>query len=153
MTITILYATPITDARRKIIATIISADDREREIEETRALIRRCEGVIERGAPDSWWVEDLARAKQRLDQLTRPAAPVSPAGMKEEPLQTRAKAAGLTQKRLAKILGVTETTASLQLRGKWASGTPKYVLAVLIAWELLDHDKRMRWLEELDAKR
>lgn len=69
--------------------------------------------------------------------------------MMEEPLQTRAKAAGLTQKRLAEILGVTETTASLQLRGKWASGTPRYVVAAIIAWELLDHDKRMRWLEEI----
>lgn len=73
--------------------------------------------------------------------------------MMEEPLQTRAKRAGLPQKVLAQILGVTETTASLQLRGKWASGTPRYVVAVLIAWELLSHDQRMRWLDELSELR
>lgn len=71
--------------------------------------------------------------------------------MMEEPLQTRAKRAGLTQKRLAEILGVTETTASLQLRGKWASGTPRYVVAVIVAYELLSHDDRMRWISEIDA--
>jgi len=66
-----------------------------------------------------------------------------------EPLQQRAKRAGLPQKRLAQIVGVSENTASLQLRGKWESGTPRYVVAALIAWELLDHDARQLWEEKI----
>jgi len=80
-----------------------------------------------------------------------PTAPITRRVMKEEPLQIRAKAAGLTQTKLAKLLGVTEATMSHQLRGTWASGTPRYVIAVIIAYELLSHDQRMRWLAEIDA--
>lgn len=65
-----------------------------------------------------------------------------------EPLQARAKRAGLPQKRLATLLGVSENTVSLQLRGKWESGTPRYVIAAIIAWELMSHADRMRWLDE-----
>jgi predicted XRE-type DNA-binding protein len=72
-------------------------------------------------------------------------------GMKDEPLQIRAKQAGLSQKTLAAILGVTENTASMQLRGKWQSGTPRYVVAAIVAWELMTHEQRMRWIAELDA--
>jgi len=66
------------------------------------------------------------------------------------PLQVRAKRAGLQQKRLAALLGVSENTVSLQLRGKWESGTPRYVTATIIAWEIMSHDDRMRWLEETE---
>lgn len=72
--------------------------------------------------------------------------------MKGTPIQQRAKDAGLTQKRLAGILGVTEATASNQLSGTWESGTPRYAVAAIIAWELLSHDQRMRWLRELDEE-
>ena len=74
------------------------------------------------------------------------AAPVD-----NEPLQTRAKRAGLQQKRLASLLGVSENPVSLQLRGKWESGTPRYVIAAIIAWEIMSHDDRMRWLDETEA--
>lgn len=70
---------------------------------------------------------------------------IGPRLVDNEPLQMRAKQAGLAQKRLAQILGVSENTASLQLRGKWESGTPRYVIAAIIAWELLDHDKKLEW--------
>lgn len=65
------------------------------------------------------------------------------------PLQIRAKQANLPQKLLARITGVSENTASMQLRGKWESGTPQYVLATIIAWELLSHEQRRKWLAEL----
>jgi hypothetical protein len=78
-----------------------------------------------------------------------PETPLPGGSMKDEPLQIRAKRAGLPQKVLAKILGVTETTASLQLRGKWQSGTPQYVIAVIAMWERLSHDDRMAVRSEL----
>lgn len=62
--------------------------------------------------------------------------------MDNEPWQTRAKKAGLSQKTLAKLLGVAENTISSQLRGKWVSGTPEYVKTVIRAWEMLPQEKR-----------
>lgn len=72
-----------------------------------------------------------------------PGAPaVKLAAMDGEPWQQRAKRAGLSQKMLASILGVAENTVSQQLRGKWASGTPRYVKAVIWAWERLPQKER-----------
>ena len=85
-----------------------------------------------------------------IDCLSR-IAPVSAPRMEGEPLQRRARTAGLSQKVLASLLCVTENTASLQLRGKWASGTPRYVIAAIVAWELLSHDQRQRWLAEIET--
>lgn len=62
--------------------------------------------------------------------------------MDNEPWQKRAKLAGLSQKTLAKLLGVAENTVSLQLRGKWATGTPQYVKTVILAWERLPPEAR-----------
>ncbi len=76
--------------------------------------------------------------------------PVAALAVDNEPLQVRAKRAGLQQKRLAALLGVSENTVSLQLRGKWESGTPRYVTATIIAWEIMSHDDRTRWLEETE---
>lgn len=70
--------------------------------------------------------------------------------MDNEPWQKRAKRAGLTQKALAKILGVSENTVSLQLRGKWQSGTPRYVKTVIMAWESLPIDAKDRIIEEAE---
>ena len=69
----------------------------------------------------------------------------------DEPLQRLAKGVGIGQRRLAQLLGVTDSTVSHQLRGKWASGTPRYVISVLIAWKNLPHEKRIKWLEEVEA--
>jgi transcriptional regulator with XRE-family HTH domain len=82
----------------------------------------------------------------QISEARLAAAPVD-----NEPLQARAKRAGLQQKRLASLLGVSENTVSLQLRGKWESGTPRYVVAAIIAWEIMSHDDRMRWLREIDT--
>ncbi len=62
--------------------------------------------------------------------------------MDNEPWQKRAKRAGLSQKDLARLLGVAENTVSLQLRGKWQSGTPRYVKTVIRMWERLPQAER-----------
>ena len=84
--------------------------------------------------------------------MTLIAAAVASPPVEGAPLQIRAKRAGLPQKRLAQIVGVSENTASLQLREKWESGTPRYVLAAIVAWELMSHEQRMRWLGELGVE-
>lgn len=71
--------------------------------------------------------------------------------MDNEPWQKRAKMAGLSQKTLAKLLGVAENTMSMQLRGKWATGTPRYVMFAILAWERLPQSAKeelIHWSEE-----
>lgn len=65
------------------------------------------------------------------------------------PWQIRAKRVGLSQKELATLLGVNETTVSHQLRGRWASGIPLYVQTVIVAWELLSQDGRDQLREQV----
>lgn len=65
--------------------------------------------------------------------------------------QLKLKAVGLTQKRLAQILGIAENTVSRQMKGDWE--VPGYVEAVVAAWEIMhDHD-RERWFDVLEAVR
>lgn len=74
--------------------------------------------------------------------------------MENHPWQNRARAAGLTQKMLARLLGHAEITISRQLRGHWESGVPKHVRAAIVAWELMTPDQREAWLsaaDDLDA--
>ncbi len=68
--------------------------------------------------------------------------PLTAAVVDNEPWQKRAKRAGLSQKDLARLLGVAENTVSLQLRGKWQSGTPRYVKTLIRAWEMLPQAQR-----------
>lgn len=68
--------------------------------------------------------------------------------MDRKPWQNRAKAAGLSQKKLSFLLGHTEANISLQLRGHLASGTPQHVRAVIAAWELMSDEQRSLWLEK-----
>ena len=70
------------------------------------------------------------------------AGAVSPPPMENEPWQRRAKRAGLSQKELARLMGVAENTVSLQLRGKWQSGTPQYVKLIIRMWERLPQAER-----------
>lgn len=70
-----------------------------------------------------------------------------PGGMDNEPWQKRAKRAGLTQKTLASLLGVSENTVSMQLRGKWATGTPQYVQFAILIWELSSQDTKDKMLD------
>lgn len=71
--------------------------------------------------------------------------------MDNEPWQKRAKRAGLTQKTLASLLGVHENTISMQLRGKWATGTPKYVKFAILMWERSSQQTKDEMLEWADG--
>lgn len=68
--------------------------------------------------------------------------------MENTPWQRRAKAAGLSQKVLARLLGHAEITVSRQLRGHWESGVPQHVKAAIIAWELMTDEQRQMWIEK-----
>jgi predicted transcriptional regulator len=65
--------------------------------------------------------------------------------------QLRAKNAGLPQKLLARLAGVTETNVSLQLRGKFAAGTPTYIKTIIRAWEMLDQAQREALIAATEA--
>lgn len=71
----------------------------------------------------------------------------APDPMENTTWQQRAKAAGLSQKVLARLLGHAEITVSRQLRGHWESGVPQHVKAAIIAWELMTEEQRQRWIE------
>lgn len=73
-----------------------------------------------------------------------------PSDMENHPWQLRARAAGLTQKVLASLLGHSEITVSRQLRGHWESGVPQHVKAAIIAWELMTPEQRARWIAEAE---
>lgn len=62
--------------------------------------------------------------------------------MDDEPWQLRAKKAGLTQKRLAALLGVAPNTVSRQLRGQFGNEVPTYVKTVIRAYEMLPQRDR-----------
>lgn len=70
--------------------------------------------------------------------------------MDGHPWQRRAKAAGLTQTTLARLLGHSESTVSRQLRGHWQSGIPRHVIAAVIAWEVMTPHQRADWIEAVD---
>jgi len=74
----------------------------------------------------------------------------SRAGYGVHPWQLRARASGLTQRMLARLLGHTELTVSRQLRGHWESGVPQHVRAAIIAWELMTPEMREQWLAEVE---
>ena len=58
------------------------------------------------------------------------------------PWQIRAKRAGLSQKEMSTLMGLTENTVSQQLRGRWQSGVPLYVKLIIVLWENLSQDGR-----------
>jgi transcriptional regulator with XRE-family HTH domain len=73
--------------------------------------------------------------------------------MESEPWQRRLKALGLKQNELADAVGLTPTNLSEGLRGKWKTGVPTYLKALIIALELLSTEGRTRWLEAARAAR
>lgn len=68
------------------------------------------------------------------------------------PWQIRARAAGLSQRQLARILGHTEANVSAQLRGHWQSGVPQHVKAAILAWEMMSPEQRTSWLAKVNAE-
>ncbi|MGL4962665.1 MAG: hypothetical protein ACRC67_15645 [Inquilinus sp.] len=73
--------------------------------------------------------------------------------MEHHPWQKRARAAGLTQKALADIIGQEPTTVSRQLRGKWARGVPQHTIAAILAWEVMSPALRKKWMMEIADSR
>lgn len=71
------------------------------------------------------------------------------------PWQARARAAGLQQKVLAEITGKSEIVVSHQLRGKYGGKgePPRYVVAVILAWEMMSLEQREEWLALLGSKK
>lgn len=75
---------------------------------------------------------------------------IEAAAMESHPWQRRARAAGLSQKMLAQLLGHAEMTVSRQLRGHWESGVPQHIKAAIIAWELMAPDQREAWSKAME---
>jgi transcriptional regulator with XRE-family HTH domain len=73
--------------------------------------------------------------------------------MENEPWQNRLKALGLKQSEFAEAVGLTATNLSEGLRGRWKTGVPSYLKALIIALELLDEENRQRWLIKTRAER
>lgn len=75
---------------------------------------------------------------------------ISVGSMEHTTWQKRARASGLAQKDIARLLGQTEATVSRALRGKWDSGVPRSVMLAIITWEVMTETQRKQVLEELD---
>jgi len=67
------------------------------------------------------------------------------------PWQDRLKTAGLTQKQLAAILGVSQNTISRQMIGELT--VPGYVEALVTAWEIMSPDQRAALVKRRERKR
>lgn len=73
--------------------------------------------------------------------------------MGNAPWQKRIKAAGLTQKVLARLLGRAENTVSRQLAEKWEDGiVPQNVWSPIIAWEIMTAEQRRMWIERVERE-
>lgn len=59
----------------------------------------------------------------------------------------RAHAAGLDQKTLAELAGVTANSVGRGLRGEFSGAVPGYLRALIVGWELMSERDRGRWLE------
>jgi len=68
------------------------------------------------------------------------------------PWQQRTRAAGLTQRVLARLLGYTDATVSSQLRGHREGGVPRHVVAVIVMWEMLTPEQRDRVVAAVDSE-
>ncbi|KQM58808.1 MULTISPECIES: hypothetical protein [unclassified Sphingomonas] len=71
--------------------------------------------------------------------------------MDNQPWQIRAKEAGLTQKALASIAGKPANTISRQMRGEFGD-VPGYLIALIIAWEMMTDDQRVDWMRQLERE-
>ena len=73
--------------------------------------------------------------------------------MENAPWQRRLKDLGLKQTAFAEAVGLTPTNLSEGLRGRWKSGVPTYLKALIIALELLGPEDLARWLDDARAAR
>lgn len=80
------------------------------------------------------------------------SAALSAGAMENHPWQMRARAAGLTQRTLSRLLGHAEITVSRQLRGHWESGIPKHVVSAILAWEIMSPEQRASWVRAAEEQ-
>lgn len=81
-----------------------------------------------------------------LIDCATPVEPLSAASVtKNTPWQSRLRAAALSQKALASMLGLAENTVSRQMKGDWP--VPGYVEAFVEAWEIMTLEQRALWIE------
>lgn len=87
-----------------------------------------------------------------LIDCATPAEPLTVGAVtKNTPWQARLKAAALSQKALASMLGIAENTVSRQMKGDWP--VAGYVEAFVGAWELLTAEQRAEWFKRRERKK
>jgi hypothetical protein len=69
--------------------------------------------------------------------------------LKTSEWKQRAEAVALDRQTLASILGQPPETVSKHWLARWAGGTPHYVKAVIVAWELMTPKMRKEWQARL----
>lgn len=80
-----------------------------------------------------------------LINCERPRSALRRRPMDNEPWQRRAKDVGLTQVKLAALLGRPVNTISRQIRGE-NGGVPQHLVAAIIAWEMMTDVQRDEWM-------
>jgi len=74
--------------------------------------------------------------------------------MKDAPWQARARAAGLTQKLIAKLTGRNENSVGRSLAGeRQTADAPGPYIAVILAWEIMTPEQRDRWIAAVGQER
>lgn len=64
--------------------------------------------------------------------------------------QRRLREAGLSQRRLAELLGISPTALSKSLRGLRQAGVPTYLKAAILALEIMTPEQREAWLAAVE---
>jgi transcriptional regulator with XRE-family HTH domain len=72
--------------------------------------------------------------------------------MDGRPWQVRAKEAGLSQRKLARIAGKPENTVSRQLRGEFGDEAARYLMALILAWEGMTPEQRDDWQKQIERE-
>ena len=67
------------------------------------------------------------------------------------PWQQRAREAGLSQRRLAALLGISAGALSKSLRGLRQGGVPRYIRLAILCWKTMTPEQRKAVEAELDA--
>lgn len=58
----------------------------------------------------------------------------------------------MTQRLLAKLLGISDVSISQSLRGRRLRGVPRYLKAVVCAWEIMTPAQRHAWVAAMEAE-
>jgi transcriptional regulator with XRE-family HTH domain len=72
--------------------------------------------------------------------------------MERQPWQQRAREAGLSQKRLAGLLGISANALSKSLRGLRKGGVPRYIKLLVLCWAVMTPEQRRRVERDLNAE-